>query len=202
MRHEDNATAVRRLERLLWHLGARSGEEHCSVPIPKHTRTNSCSERPRAREIGVPFEGLPGPHNAITDVPGVEVGHCTLVSGEPGPAAVRTGVTAVLPRGPVDSTCFAATFSLNGAGEMTGSQWVDESGMLYGPVMITNTHSVGAVRDAVIVWQKQFHPGSWFGLPVVAETYDGFLSDIDGASEAGWPVPTHHTAYHNNGECR
>jgi D-aminopeptidase len=76
--------------------------------------------------------------------------------------------------------CRHASFSLNGAGEMTGSQWVDESGMLFGPVMITNTHSVGVVRDATVKWQKQFHPGSWFGLPVVGETYDGFLSDIDG----------------------
>jgi D-aminopeptidase len=109
----------------------------------------------------------------------VLVGHTTIIDGA-GEHAVRTGITAVLPRGHRDSTCFAGIFSLNGAGEMTGSQWVDESGMLYGPVMITNTHSVGVVRDATIKWQKQFHPGSWFGLPVVAETFDGFLSDIDG----------------------
>ena len=128
-------------------------------PTPVATSSRAQQQRPRARALGVPFEGRPGPYNAITDVTGVEVGHETLVWGE-GAAAVRTGVTAVLPRGQQDSTCFAGIFSLNGAGEMTGSQWVDESGMLYGPVAITNTHSVGVVRDAVITWQKQFHPGS------------------------------------------
>ena len=149
-----------------------------AAPMPAGGATAQQAKK-RARQLGVPFEGLPGPANAITDVPGVLVGHATLTDGAGG-NAVRTGVTAVLPRGHRDSTCFAGIFSLNGAGEMTGSQWVDESGMLYGPVMITNTHSVGVVRDATVKWQKRFHPGSWFGLPVVGETFDGFLSDIDG----------------------
>ena len=143
--------------------------------------------KPRARDIGVPFEGTPGRLNAITDVAGVEVGQTTLVSGEGklvvGRGPVRTGVTAVLPRGK-DSTdqVFAAWFTLNGNGEMTGTTWIEESGFLEGPVMITNTHSVGVVRDAVIAWQmkrqgKTFQPWS---LPVVAETWDGFLNDING----------------------
>ena len=143
--------------------------------------------KPRARDLGIPFEGVPGRLNAITDVAGVEVGHTTLISGEGkllvGKGPVRTGVTAVLPRGR-DSTeqVFAGWFTLNGNGEMTGTTWVEESGFLEGPVMITNTHSVGVVRDAVIAWQmrrqgKTFQPWS---LPVVAETWDGFLNDING----------------------
>jgi len=143
--------------------------------------------KPRARDLGIPFEGAPGRLNAITDVAGVEVGHTTLISGEgklvAGKGPVRTGVTAVLPRGK-DSTdqVFAGWFTLNGNGEMTGTTWVEESGFLEGPVMITNTHSVGVVRDAVIAWQmrrqgKTFQPWS---LPVVAETWDGFLNDING----------------------
>ena len=143
----------------------RSDAAPCPTPVASSSSGSQQQERPRARALGVPFEGRPGPLNAITDVAGVEVGHETLVWGE-GAAAVRTGVTAVLPRGQQDSTCFAGIFSLNGAGEMTGSQWVEESGMLYGPVAITNTHSVGVVRDAVITWQKQFHPGS--ALPSAA----------------------------------
>ena len=143
--------------------------------------------KPRARDLGIPFDGATGQFNAITDVAGVEVGLVTLISGEgklvTGKGPVRTGVTAVLPRGK-DSTdqVFAAWFTLNGNGEMTGTTWVDESGFLEGPVMITNTHSVGTVRDAVIAWQmkkqgKTFQPWS---LPVVAETWDGFLNDING----------------------
>ena len=140
----------------------------------------------RARDLGIPFEGSPGPLNAITDVPGVEVGHVTLISGKGklvvGQGPVRTGVTAVLPRGRTSvDPVFAAWFTLNGNGEMTGTTWVEESGFLEGPVMITNTHSVGTVRDAVIAWQHSrgttFQPWS---LPVVAETYDGFLNDING----------------------
>ena len=141
----------------------------------------------RARDLGIPFEGTPGRLNAITDVAGVEVGYATLISGEgkliAGKGPVRTGVTAVLPRGK-DSTdqVFAGWFTLNGNGEMTGTTWVEESGFLEGPVTITNTHSVGVVRDAVIAWQmrrqgKTFQPWS---LPVVAETWDGFLNDING----------------------
>ncbi|MCI0613675.1 P1 family peptidase, partial [bacterium] len=113
--------------------------------------------KPRARDLGIPFDGTPGTLNAITDIPGVEVGHTTLISGEGklkvGEGPVRTGVTAILPRGKKDlAPVFAAWFSLNGNGEMTGTTWVEESGMLEGPVMITNTHSVGVVRDAVIQW--------------------------------------------------
>jgi D-aminopeptidase len=145
--------------------------------------------KPRARDLGVPFDGTPGAFNAITDVKGVEVGHTTLISGE-GPlkvgiGPVRTGVTAILPRGK-DSmdAVFAGWFSLNGNGEMTGTTWVEDSGFLDGPVMITNTHSVGVVRDAVIGWKvKRGKPdmeGYWWSLPVVAETWDGFLNDING----------------------
>src|SRR5215467_997418 len=114
--------------------------------------------KPRARDLGAPFDGTPGPLNAITDVKGVEVGHTTLISGEGklkvGVGPVRTGVTAILPRGK-DSLdpVFAGIFSLNGNGEMTGAHWVEDSGFLDGPVMITNTHSVGVVRDAVIQWK-------------------------------------------------
>src|SRR5271169_1075382 len=145
--------------------------------------------KPRARDLGVPFDGTPGPYNAITDVKGVEVGHTTLISGSGklivGQGPVRTGVTAVLPRGK-DSLdpVFAGWFTENGNGEMTGSTWVEESGFLEGPVMITNTHSVGVVRDAVIAWRLK-HGGpdkegySW-SLPVVAETWDGYLNDVNG----------------------
>lgn len=142
--------------------------------------------KPRARDLGIPFDGTPGTLNAITDIPGVEVGHTTLISGEGklkvGEGPVRTGVTAILPRGKKDlAPVFAAWFSLNGNGEMTGTTWVEESGMLEGPVMITNTHSVGVVRDAVIQWMLKAGGGqqAW-GLPVVAETWDGWLNDING----------------------
>lgn len=141
-------------------------------------------QRPRARDLGVPFEGKPGPANAITDVKGLEVGYTTLISGE-GDRAVRTGVTAILPQGKnFQGRVFAAWHTLNGNGEMTGTTWIDESGGLGGPVMITNTHSVGVVRDAVIEWAgKKFKSEGYsgdFSLPVVAETWDGFLSDING----------------------
>lgn len=144
---------------------------------------------PRARDLGVPFDGKPGANNAITDVKGVEVGHATLISGEGalkvGVGPVRTGVTAVLPRGKDSKDAvFAAWFTLNGNGEMTGTTWVEDSGFLEGPVMITNTHSVGVVRDAVIAWKiKHGQPdkeGYWWSLPVVAETWDGYLNDING----------------------
>ena len=146
--------------------------------------------KPRARDLGVPFDGTPGPLNAITDVAGVTVGHTTLISGEGklqvGNGPVRTGVTAVLPRGKdsMNNPVFAGWFSENGNGEMTGTTWVDESGFLEGPVMITNTHSVGVVRDAVIQWRVQHGQpdptGYWWSLPVVAETWDGWLNDING----------------------
>lgn len=147
--------------------------------------TTPAQEKPRARGLGVPFEGRPGPWNAITDVPGVEVGETTLISGD----SVRTGVTAVLPRGKRNNdSVFAGWFSQNGNGEMTGTTWVEESGFLDGPIMITNTHSVGVVRDAVIAWQVKTglkpktntYGESFFSLPVVAETFDGRLNDVNG----------------------
>jgi len=140
---------------------------------------------PRARDLGIPFDfGAPGPLNAITDVPGVEVGQVTLVEG----AHVRTGVTAVLPRGRGDAArrpAFAGYFSLNGNGEMTGLPWLEEAGVLDGPVLVTNTNSVGVVRDAVIAYAARRWPvagDGWtvWSLPVVAETWDGGLNDIYG----------------------
>ena len=143
----------------------------------------------RARDLGVPFDGTPGPLNAITDVKGVEVGQTTLISGsgplKVGVGPVRTGVTAILPRGHnFKDSVFAGWFTLNGNGEMTGTTWVEDSGFLDGPVMITNTHSVGVVRDAVIAWRVKHAPpdddGYWWSLPVVAETWDGDLNDANG----------------------
>jgi D-aminopeptidase len=144
---------------------------------------------PRARDLGVPFDGTPGPLNAVTDVPGVEVGHTTLIAGDGalvvGKGPVRTGVTAVLPRGKHSlDPVFAGWFSLNGNGEMTGTAWLEESGFLEGPVLITNTHSVGTVRDAVIQWRLRHgapdKEGYSWSLPVVAETWDGYLNDVNG----------------------
>ena len=157
-------------------------------------------EKPRARDLGVPFDGIPGPNNAITDVAGVTVGHTTLISGSGklrlGHGPVRTGVTAVLPRGQdsLSNPVFAAWFAQNGNGEMTGTAWVEESGFLEGPVMITNTHSVGVVRDAVIQWRVA-HGGAdttgfYWSLPVVAETWDGWLNDIN-----GFHVKTEHAVH-------
>ena len=147
-------------------------------------------QKPRARDLGVPFDGTPGPLNAITDIEGVLVGHTTLIEGNGklavGKGPVRTGVTAVLPRGTasLQQFSFAGWFSENGNGEMTGTTWVEESGFLEGPVLITNTHSVGVVRDAVIAWRVAHGPAdptdSWWSLPVVAETWDGWLNDING----------------------
>ena len=148
------------------------------------------ADRPRARDLGVPFDGTPGPLNAITDVAGVAVGQVTLIQGDGklvvGKGPVRTGVTAILPRGrgSLDDPVFAGWFALNGAGEMTGTTWVEESGFLEGPVMITNTHSVGAVHEGTIAWRvAQAGPdptGYWWSNPVVAETWDGELNDING----------------------
>ncbi len=162
----------------------------CILFGPASLRAQEKPAKPRARDLGVPFDGTPGPLNAITDVSGVTVGHTTLISGEGkreiGKGPVRTGVTAVLPRG-IDSMMnpvFAGWWSLNGNGEMTGTTWVEESGFLEGPVMITNTHSIGVVRDAVIQWRvghgKPDPTGYWWSLPVVAETWDGWLNDING----------------------
>jgi L-aminopeptidase/D-esterase-like protein len=141
----------------------------------------------RARDLGVPFEGVPGTLNAITDVRGVEVGQTTLVEGEGklivGQGPVRTGVTAIFPLGKAnsDTPVAAAVYSFNGNGEMTGAEWVEESGFLEGPVLLTNTHSVGVTRDAVVEWGTRKYPDTeHFSLPVVAETWDGDLNDING----------------------
>jgi D-aminopeptidase len=160
-------------------------------PIKRSPATRVIEGKPvRARDLGIPFEGMPGKFNAITDVPGVEVGYTTLISGEGklevGKGPVRTGVTAILPRGraSLNDPVYAGVFSLNGNGEMTGTAWIEESGFLDGPVTITNTNSVGVARDAVIEWRiksgvadKSGH--SW-SLPVVAETSDWWLNDING----------------------
>jgi L-aminopeptidase/D-esterase-like protein len=143
--------------------------------------------KPRARDLGIPFDGTPGPLNAITDVAGVEVGFATLIAGEGklevGKGPVRTGVTVILPRGKSNGDpAMAGWFSLNGNGEMTGTTWIEESGFLEGGVFITNTHSVGTVRDAAIEWtvsRGKSQPQPW-SLPVVAETWDGTLNDING----------------------
>jgi L-aminopeptidase/D-esterase-like protein len=146
-----------------------------------------CAAKPRARELGVPFEGTPGKFNAITDVAGVEVGHATLIAGsgklEVGRGPVRTGVTAIFPCGKAGGPVFAGYFALNGNGEMTGTAWIEEGGTLDSPIMLTNTHSVGVVRDAVIAWGVRHGRTSavaaW-SLPVVGETWDGWLNDING----------------------
>ncbi|HQZ83282.1 MAG TPA: P1 family peptidase [Pyrinomonadaceae bacterium] len=156
----------------------------CLLLISLTVGTVLPQSKPRARDLGVPFEGTPGAFNAITDVKGVEVGYTTLISGE-GDKAIRTGVTAILPQGKdFAGRLFAGWHALNGNGEMTGTTWVEESGALGSPILITNTHSVGIVRDAVIEWGLKKHPGGGysgdFSLPVVAETWDGFLNDING----------------------
>ena len=142
------------------------------------------AQNPRGRELGIPFEGKTGPANAITDVPGVAVGHTTIIKGEgklvPGVGPIRTGVTAVLPR-PKGNWDFvmAATFNQNGNGDMTGVNWIEESGFLEGPILLTGTHSVGVVRDAALQWQLARGRQFVFTYPVVAETFD-FLNDANG----------------------
>jgi len=156
---------------------ALSGGFHAAV---------SAQSKPRARDLGIPFDGTAGALNAITDVAGVEVGVTTLISGEGalkvGTGPVRTGVTAILPRGKASKDqVFAGWFSLNGNGEMTGTTWIEEAGLLEGPILITNTHSVGVVRDASIKWSVDHGIASQaWSLPVVAETWDGYLNDING----------------------
>jgi D-aminopeptidase len=164
-----------------------SAREPQKSPPPKPV---IISKTVRARDLGIPFEGTPGKFNAITDVPGVEVGYTTLISGdgklEVGKGPVRTGVTAILPRGraSLNDPVYAGFFNLNGNGEMTGTAWVEESGFLEGPIIITNTHSVGVARDAVIAWRIKHgaadKTGYWWSLPVVGETWDGWLNDING----------------------
>jgi len=167
-------------------IDAQGREPQKTLP----TRPTIEHKQVRARDLGIPFEGKPGKFNAITDVAGVEVGYTTLMSGdgklEVGKGPVRTGVTAILPRGhnSLNDPVYAGVFSLNGNGEMTGTAWVDESGFLEGPIVITNTHSVGVARDAVIAWRIKHgaadKTGYWWSLPVVAETWDGWLNDING----------------------
>jgi len=157
-----------------------------SLALTAATAAAQAPSPPRARDLGIPFEfGTPGRYDAITDVPGVEVGHVTLIEGD----RVRTGVTAVLPRGRGQGgldQCFGGAFSLNGNGEMTGVAWLEESGLLEGPVLITNTNAVGVVRDAVIDYARKHWPSAegwadaFWSLPVVAETWDGHLNDIYG----------------------
>jgi D-aminopeptidase len=145
------------------------------------------SGKPRARAVGIPFAGTPGPYNAITDVPGIEVGYTTLISGDGprrvGQGPVRTGVTAILPRGRAAAAAgvWAGYFSLNGNGELTGCHWIEESGRCDGPICITNTHACGTVRDAAIKWlvARTGTVGQW-ALPVAGETFDGYLNDING----------------------
>jgi D-aminopeptidase len=140
----------------------------------------------RARDLGIPFDGDPGTWNAITDVAGVTVGYHTQIGTSPEGKAIRTGVTAILPRGQdsVESLVYAAVFSLNGNGELTGSHWIDEGGLMDGPVMLTNTYSVGVVRDAVIAWRIRQGPadaeGYYWATPSVGETWDGWLNDLNG----------------------
>ena len=150
-------------------------------------QTYTQAQKPRARDIGIPFDGTTGKFNAITDVKGVEVGYSTIISGQGknvlGKGPVRTGVTAILPRGRNNNPVYANWYSLNGNGEMTGTTWITESGFLETPIMITNTNSVGVVRDAVLKWFVDRHwykEDFWYTYPVVAETYDGFLNDIYG----------------------
>lgn len=153
------------------------------------------SGKPRARDLGLPLDGTPGPHNDITDVAGVEVGYSTIISGEGplkrGQGPVRTGVTAILPRGRAKAhlPSAAGSYSLNGNGEMTGLLWIEEAGELQTPITITNTSSVGVARDATLEWmvRNDIGMGQDWGLPVAAETYDGYLNDID-----GFHVKNHH----------
>jgi L-aminopeptidase/D-esterase-like protein len=153
--------------------------------LPAKTQPAHGATQPRARDLGIPFDGTPGPFNAITDVKGVEVGYKTLISGDGklvvGKGPVRTGVTAILPRGKRGKqSVFAGFFSGNGNGDMTGTHWIEESGVLETPILITNTNSVGVVRDAVIAWLVQRNQPGDFWYPVVAETADWLLNDIKG----------------------
>src|SRR5262249_26035685 len=180
--------------------GSQPGMPRSAIAVPMLMLVASLStgiangaesaHKERARDLGVPFDGTPGPYNAITDIDGVLVGHTTLIEGNGklvvGKGPVRTGVTAVLPRGAnsMQRFSFAGWYAQNGNGEMTRTTWVEESGFREGPVLITNTHSVGVVRAAVIAWRVAHGPpdasDSWWSLPVVAETWDGWLNDING----------------------
>jgi D-aminopeptidase len=148
-----------------------------------------CQDKPRARDLGISFDGTTGKNNSITDVPGIEVGYKTLITGSGklvyGKGPVRTGVTVILPKGKSNDPYPAAWFSLNGDGEMTGLPYVQDFGTGTGPIGITNTYSVGVVRDAIGEWSfKKFSKGEFidfsFGLPIVGETFDGMINDING----------------------
>src|SRR4026207_1147595 len=154
------------------------------------TTLSSAAQKKRARDFGIPFDGTTGTNNAITDVAGVAVGHTTIINGEgnlqKGKGPVRTGVTAILPHGKEFIPVYASFYALNGNGDMTGTHWITESGFLETPILITNTGNVGTVRDAAWQWMdehKYYTPifkDYWFAYPVVAETYDGILNDING----------------------
>lgn len=184
--HRHNHTA-RKTARLTGRAGTHYLREFLMLSLAVTIQTEVIAQKPRARDIGIPFEGTPGKFNAITDVKGVEVGYSTINSSSGknirGKGPVRTGVTAILPRGRNNNPVHANWYSLNGNGEMTGTTWLTESGFLEGPIMITNTNSVGVVRDAVLKWyvkNKWYNEDFWYTYPVVAETYDGFLNDIYG----------------------
>lgn len=163
----------------------RSGAAILLMLFMSSPMVTGATEKERARDLGIPFEGSPGPLNAITDVVGIEVGQITLIEGDGalavGAGPVRTGVTAIHPRGKESTDpVFAGWFTLNASGEMTGTTWLEERGLIDGPIAITNTHSVGVVRDASVAWMvAQGWPAEWHA-PVVAETYDGALNDING----------------------
>src|SRR5687767_2075949 len=165
--------------RVLAHLGLALG-----LVLSATTLTVTAQTRPRGRDLGIPFPGQTGPMNAITDVAGVAVGHVTLVEGEgklvPGKGPIRTGVTAILPRPRGNwEAVFAATYNQNGNGDMTGINWIKESGFMEGPILLTGTHSVGTVRDAAIQWQIKNGRQFIFTYPIVAETFD-YLNDANG----------------------
>jgi len=148
-------------------------------PLPRaHAATPA--GKPRARSLGIPFHGTPGPWNAITDVPGVQVGYATVIEGD----SVRTGVTGIHPRGPAGAAdpVAAGFFSLNGNGEMTGVSWIAESGTFSLPAAITNTHAVGIAHAGIVAWTAKHHPelGDEVSLPVAGETWDGYLNDAYG----------------------
>src|SRR5687768_2507830 len=165
--------------RVLAHLGLALG-----LVLSATTLTVTAQTRPRGRDLGIPFPGQTGPMNAITDVGGVAVGHVTLIDGEgkvvPGKGPIRTGVTAILPRPRGNwEAVFAATYNQNGNGDMTGTNWIKESGFMEGPILLTGTHSVGTVRDAAIQWQIKNGRQLIFTYPIVAETFD-YLNDANG----------------------
>ena len=168
-------------------LQETSSEPTLRASAQTQTAAEDKEGKPRARDLGIPFDGTPGKFNAITDVTGVQVGHSTIIAGDgklvTGKGPVRTGVTAILPKGKKYEPVFGACSVLNGNGEMTGATWVEESGHLESPICITNTNSVGTVRDALIKWQLERSLADADGegsLPLVAETYDGYLNDLAG----------------------